>query len=145
MYLVCCTGSGKWNVTRVTFLIITPFANFSKFLRTPILKKICKQLLLRPVQISPGLPTSGSNWYICFSFVIIIYIFVCQFSLHNYWYCYAIRSSIVRSSRPVYNNCYIIRSRRPVAFCKKGALTNFAKFSRKQLCKRLAFIEVADL
>ena len=28
---------------------------FAKFSRTPILKKICKRLLLKPVQISPGL------------------------------------------------------------------------------------------
>ena len=31
---------------------------------------------------------SGSNWYICFSFCIIIYSFDCQFFLHYYWYCY---------------------------------------------------------
>ena len=29
---------------------------FAKILRTPTLKKICKRLLLTPVQISPGLP-----------------------------------------------------------------------------------------
>ena len=42
---------------------------------------------------SPGLLflityASGSNWYICFSFCIIIYSFDCQFFLHYYWYCY---------------------------------------------------------
>ena len=31
---------------------------------------------------------SGSNWYLCFSFSITIYSFVCQFSLHYCWYCY---------------------------------------------------------
>ena len=30
---------------------------FAKFLRTPILKNICEWLLLKPVQISPGLPS----------------------------------------------------------------------------------------
>ena len=50
---------------------------FVKPLRTPILKNICERLPLKPVQISQGLPffityTSGSNWYICFRFCIII-------------------------------------------------------------------------
>ena len=53
----------------------------AKYLRTPILKNICEQQLLKPV-LSPGLPFlityfSGSNWYQCFSFCIIIYSFVC--------------------------------------------------------------------
>ena len=65
---------------------------FTKFLRAPILKNSCERLLLKSV-LSPGLPflityTLGSNWYLCFIFCIIIYIFVCQFSLHYYWYCY---------------------------------------------------------
>ena len=62
-------------------------------------------------QDSPFLITymSGSNWYICFSFCIIIYSFVYQCSF------------------------VIIRSSRPVVFCKKGVLTNFAKFTRKHL------------
>ena len=32
--------------------------------------------------------TTGSNWDIWFSFCIINYSFVCQFSIHCYWYCY---------------------------------------------------------
>ena len=56
-----------------------------------ILKNICERLLL-----SPRLPlliiyTSVSNWYLRFSFCIIIYSFVCQFSLHYYWYCFKVR------------------------------------------------------
>ena len=48
-----------------------------------------RRLLLKPV-LSPGLPflityTTGSNWYLCFSFYIVIYSFVCQFCLHYYW------------------------------------------------------------
>ena len=59
---------------------------FGKFLRTPTFKKICERLLLKRVQISSELHflityISRSNWYICFSFCIIIYSFVCQFSL----------------------------------------------------------------
>ena len=50
---------------------------FAKFLRTPILKNICERLVLKTV-LSPGVLffvtyTSGSNWYICFSYCIIIY------------------------------------------------------------------------
>ena len=57
------------------------------------MKNICERLLVKPVQISAELPffdtcTSGSNWSICFSFCIIIYGFVYQFSLHYYWYYY---------------------------------------------------------
>ena len=32
--------------------------------------------------------TSGSKWYTCFSFCIMIYSFVCQYSLRYYWCCY---------------------------------------------------------
>ena len=39
----------------------------------------------------------------------------------------------------------IIRSSRPVVFCKKDFLTNFAKFTRKDLRYRLIFNEVAGL
>ena len=65
---------------------------FTKFLRTPILNKICERLVLKPV-LPPGLPfmitySSGSNWYLCFSFYIIIRSFVCQSSFHYCWYCY---------------------------------------------------------
>ena len=50
------------------------------------------RLLLKPV-LSSGLPflityTSDSNWYTCCSFCILIHSFVCQFSIHYYWYCY---------------------------------------------------------
>ena len=35
---------------------------------------------------------------------------------------------MIRSSRPVYNNCCIIRNSRPLVLCKNGVLTNFAKY-----------------
>ena len=43
---------------------------FAKFLRTPILKNICKRQLLKAVLLLglPFLITSGSNWYLCFNF-----------------------------------------------------------------------------
>ena len=61
--------------------------------------KSAKPLLLKPV-LSPGLPflmnyTSGSNWYIYFSFHIIIYGFVCQTPFTT------IDTATVRSSCPV--------------------------------------------
>ena len=37
----------------------------------------------------------------------------------------------------------ILRSSRPEAFCKKGVLGNFAKFTGKHLYQRLFFIKVA--
>ena len=39
----------------------------------------------------------------------------------------------------------IIRSSRLVVFCKKGVLTNFAKFTRKHLHQGLVFNETADI
>ena len=52
---------------------------FAKFLRTPILKNICKRQLLKSVLLLglPFLITSGSNWYLCFNFFITIYRFIC--------------------------------------------------------------------
>ena len=83
--------------------------------------------MLLKLVLSLGLPflityTSGSNWYICFSFSIIIYSFVCQFSLRYYWYCY-------------------------VRWCsaKKVFLHISQNFTRKHLRSRLVFNEVADL
>ena len=40
---------------------------------------------------------------------------------------------------------YNIRSSRPEVFCKKGVLTDFAKFTGKHLCQRLFFNKVAGL
>ena len=37
------------------------------------------------------------------------------------------------------------RSRHPKIFCKKGALKNFAKFTRKHLCRNLFFNKDAGL
>ena len=39
----------------------------------------------------------------------------------------------------------IYRSSRPVVFCKKGLLKNFAKFTGKHLCQSLFFNKVAGL
>ena len=44
----------------------------------------------------------------------------------------------------MYNNCCIIRSSRPLVFCKNGVLTNFAKYLSRLLL-RLFFNEVADI
>ena len=53
---------------------------------------VCERLLLKPVLL-PGLTflityTTGSNWYLCFSFCIIIYSFVCWFSFQYYRHCH---------------------------------------------------------
>ena len=58
------------------------------------MKNICERLF-KFHQDCPFLITytSGSNWHICSSFCIIIYRFVCQFSLHYYWYSYNQRQS----------------------------------------------------
>ena len=44
-------------------------------------------------------------------------------------------------------SCFLISqgSNRPEVFCKKGVLTNFAKFTGKHLCQRLFFNKVAGL
>ena len=49
--------------------------------------------------------TSYPNWYICFSFCIIIYSFVCQFFLRYYWYCYnqKLSSGVVLQKKYSYN------------------------------------------
>ena len=90
---------------------------FAKFLRTPILKNICKRQLLKSVVLLglPFLITSGSNWYLCFNFLS-------QFTV-----------SFVDSSFTTIDNA-IIRSSRLLVFCKESNLTNFAKFTRKHLC-----------
>ena len=84
-----------------------------KFLRRPILKNICKRLVLKPV-LSPALPflitySAGSNWHISFSF--------CMFA----------------NSRFTTVDTAIIRSSHPMIFWKRAVLTNFAKFTRKQV------------
>ena len=61
-------------------------------MKNTILFEVCEQLLLKPVLLL-GLSflinyTSNSNWYLCFSFCIIIYSFVCQFSFYYNWHCY---------------------------------------------------------
>ena len=38
-----------------------------------------------------------------------------------------------------------LRSSRPEVFCKKGVLSNFAKFTGKHLCQSLYFNKVASL
>ena len=38
----------------------------------------------------------------------------------------------------------IFRSSRPEVFCKKGALTNFSKFTGKHLCQGLIFNPIQD-
>ena len=121
---------------------------YVKFLRTSILKNICERLLLKPV-LSPGLPffityTCDSNWYLCFSFYIIIYSFVYLFSLHYYWYCYNQKqSSVDVLHKSILTNFVKIRKKTP-------ALINTAKnivISRNFLCgnfvKRSSFLKVS--
>ena len=43
------------------------------------------------------------------------------------------------------NIFYIFISSRPEVFCRKGVLSNFAKFTGKHLCQSLFFNKVADL
>ena len=98
---------------------------FAKFLRTPIPKNICERLLLKRLLLSSRLPflisyTSGSNWYLCFSFYIII----CSF---------------FASSPFTTTDSAIIKSSRPVVFWRKGVLTNFAKFTRKPHTLKTSF------
>ena len=67
---------------------------------TPILKKICERLLLKPFKLLQDSSflityTSGSNCYICFRFCTIIYSFICQFSLRYYCYSYHKKQSSV--------------------------------------------------
>ena len=57
--------------------------------------------------------TFGTNKYLCFSFCIIIYCFVYQYSI--------LFATIDTAT---------FRSSRPVLFCKKGDVTSFAKFRR---------------
>ena len=144
VYLVCCIGSGKWNATRVTLhefdrntfceireifkntffeenLKTTASETCSNFTRTALFDNL--HFWLKLVHI--------------FSLFIIIYIFVCQFSLYYHWYCYTIRSSIIRSSCPVYNNCCMTRSSRPVVFCKKVVLK---QNSQENTCAKDSFL-----
>ena len=86
---------------------------YSKFLKT----EVYDWLLLKPV-LSPGASllnhTCGSIWYL---------VFVSQFT-------------VLLANSPFITNTIdtaITRSSRLVVFYKKGALTNFAKFTRKHL------------
>ena len=92
------------------------FVEFAKFLRTPILKNICERLLLKPVQISLGLPFFDNLhlWlkllHVClYCFCIKTYNFVCQFFLHYYWCCYNQKQSSggVLQKRCSYKFCKI--------------------------------------
>ena len=48
-------------------------------------------------------------------------------------------------SKICWTEFYILRSRRPKVFCKKGVLKNFAKFTGKHLCQSPFFDKVAGL
>ena len=54
-------------------------------------------------------------------------------------------SIIGKKKRKWKSKSQYIRSSRPDVFCKKGALRNFAKFSRKHLCQSLFFNKVIGL
>ena len=90
--------------------------------------EVCERLLLKPV-LSSGLPfsiTYTSNWYLCFSFCIIIYSFVCRSSLQYYYVTVQYCTALIRSSRPV-------------VFSKKGVLTNFTKIHKKTPALKICF------
>ena len=96
-----------------------------------------KRLLLKPVQVSPGLPfliicTSSLNWYICFSFCTLIYCFVCWFSLHYCWYCYNRKQS----------SGGVLQKRCSYKFCKINKKTPALKDSllmKLQICRVLLY------
>ena len=94
-----------------------------KFYRkTPVLKTLFNKVGL-PILITY---TSGSNWCLCFTFCIIIYSLVCQFSFYCYWYCY-------NEKWP------------PGGVVRKRFLTNFAKLLQKTPALKTCFHEGADL
>ena len=102
-----------------------------EILRTSILKisaNDCFWNLFKFHQDCPFLKTYtyGSNWYIYFSFCIIIYSFVYQSSLHYYRYCY----NQEQSSGGVLQKRYSYK---------------FRKLHKKHQRERLVFHEVADL
>ena len=102
-----------------------------EILRTPILKisaNDCFWNLFKFHQHCPFLKTCtyGSNWYIYFSFCIITYSFVYQFSFHYYWYCHNQEQS-------------------PGGVLQKRYSYKFRKLHKKHQHERLVFHEVADL
>ena len=93
--------------------------------------EVCKGLLLKPV-FSPGLPYLHFwlNLIYIPQFWIIIYSFVCQYSLRYYWYYYNQKqwSRAVLQKRCSYKFCKIHKKTRKKRFRNRCFLVNFAKF-----------------
>ena len=72
-----------------------------------------------------------NSLHFCFSFCIIIYILVCQYSFSYYWYCYSKNqlSGAVLKKRCSYKFHKIEKKKTPKKrFCHRCFLVNFAKF-----------------
>ena len=85
-----CSGCGMWHVG-CWFTKCRKIGQHFQQSGPPCLHSQWKvtraRLVLGFSLVTPILPpTSGSIEYLCFSFGIIINSFICQFSLHYYWY-----------------------------------------------------------
>ena len=115
-------------------------------MKNTILFEVCEQLFLKPVLLL-GLSflinyTSGSNWYLCFSFCIKFYSFVCQFSFHYNWHCYNQKQS---SSGVLQKRCsYEFRktSQENIAPKTPAQSTDF-DFMKKAIPARMVFVNSA--
>ena len=111
------------------------------------MKKICERLLLKPVQISPGLPFFDNLHFWLklvhmLKFCIIIYSIVCHFPLHYYWYCYNKKQSSsgvlqktcyykfrkIHKKTPALKTCFCWSSRSTELITYRNFLVNSAKF-----------------
>ena len=108
--------------------------NIAKFLRAPILKNICKQLLL--------LIFSQENNHMQYCFDLP------KPKLHKKLTCVKlVQSSKTFHGKIIYYFIWIYQGRSscPEVFCIKGVLRNIAKLTGKQLCQSLFLNKVADL
>ena len=105
---------------------------FTKLLRTPNLRSAddCFWNLFFTWTALLITYTSGSNQYICFNLCIIIYSFVCQYSLQYYWYCYNQKqlSGAVLQKRCSYKFRKIHKKTSKKRFRHRCFLMNSAKF-----------------
>ena len=97
------------------------------------------------------LVVAGMHWKCQRQHGLIWLVCICRFGC-----CLATNNYIVLSIFRIVPNliCWMIRTRtsrfpevvsRPEAFCRKGLLRNFAKFTGKHLCQSLFFNKVASL
>ena len=111
--------------------------NNVKFLRTPILKSICEQLLLLIVIFA-----QENNHIQCWHELP-------EPKLHKKLTCVMLVHSPQKTFHRtiIYNFVwiYLSRSSRPDVFCKKGDLKNVAKLTGKHLCQSIFFNKVGGL